>query len=141
MPSRPILSASRADRGARLRSAALIARWLGAVVSLAFSLYAGRHNRSVLLVALFAGWTFLPYLGLIAADRLALRARRDIAAAIHAATLVLALVPPAIYAAASILAPGHAATFAFLAAPAACWLAIATLLAAARLQSPGESRK
>jgi hypothetical protein len=123
-----------------MRSTALIARWLGALASLAFTLYAGRHNRSVVLVALFAGWTLLPYFGLIAADRSASRARRDIAAAIHAASLLLALVPPAIYAAASILAPGHTATFAFLAVPAACWLAIATLLAAARLQSPEKRR-
>jgi hypothetical protein len=127
-------SASRATTSPRLRSAALYARWLGAAASLAFTLYAGRHNRSVLLVALFAGWVLLPYLGLIAADCSAARARRDIASAIHASAVLLALVPPAIYGVVSILAPGHTATFAFLLVPAAVWLGIATLLIAARLQ-------
>jgi len=122
------------NSNSRLRSAALYARWLGALASLAFTLYAGRHNRSVLLVALFAGWVLLPYFGLIAADRLASRVRRHIARAIQAATVVLALVPPAIYAVLSILAPGHTATFAFLAVPAASWLAIAPLLIAVRFQ-------
>lgn len=120
--------------GVRLRLAARGACWVGAVLSLAFTLYAGRHNRSILLVVLFAGWVLLPYVGLVAADRAALRARRDIAGAIHGAALLLALVPPVIYAPVSILAPGHTATFAFLAVPFASWLAIATLLIAARLQ-------
>ncbi|HWE85003.1 MAG TPA: hypothetical protein VG267_08670 [Terracidiphilus sp.] len=123
-----------ANSNPRLRSAALYARGIGALASLAFTLHAGRHNSSILLVVLFAGWVLLPYLGLIAADRLAARARRDIASAIHAATLLLALVPPVIYAAAAILTPGHPATFAFLAVPATSWLAIATLFIATRLQ-------
>ncbi len=123
------------DSSSRLRSTVLFARWFGALASIAFTLHAGRHNRSALLVALFAGWTLLPYFGLIAADRLAARARRDIASAIRAATILLALAPPGIYAAASILTPGSTATFAFLAVPAASWLAIATLLIAARIQS------
>ena len=131
MPT-PRTPASRPS-GARLRFSTFAARWFGALASLAFTLYAGRHNHSVLLVTLFAVWVVLPYFGLVAADRLASRARRDVARAANAAALLLALVPPAIYAGASILMPGHPATFAFLAVPAASWLAIATLLAAARL--------
>lgn len=136
MASRPAQSASSAKAGPRLRSVAVVARWLGALASLALTLYAGRHNRSILLVTLFAGWTLLPYFGLIAAGRLAQRTPPGIASAIHAAALLLALVPPAIYAVVSILAPGRPATFAFLMVPAASWLAIATLLIAARLNKP-----
>jgi len=132
MPPPPASSAAGLKPG--LRFAARGACWLGALLSLAFTLYAGRHNPSILLGALFAGWVLLPYFGLIAADRASARARRDIARAIYASTLLLALIPPAIYAAASILAPGHPSTFAFLAVPFASWLAIATILIAVRLQ-------
>lgn len=120
---------------ARLRLPAVIARWLGAIAALALTLYAGRHNHSILLPILFAGWVLLPYIGLVAVDRLAARSRLDIANAIHAAALLLALIPPILYSATSTLAPGRPATFSFLSVPAATWLAIVTLLIAGRLQS------
>ena len=123
-----------AKPGLIVHYAGILAKGFGALATLLFTFYAGRHNRSILLILFFVVWTFLPYFGLAAADRLARRMPLGIARAIRAATLLLALVPPAIYAAVSILAPGHTATFAFLGVPAASWLAIATLLLAIRLQ-------
>lgn len=117
-----------------LRAISLYALGVGAAVTAAFVLRAGSHNRSAFLVALFFFWAVSPFFGLVAAGRAASRSRRDIASAMHASTLVLALVPAALYAIVSCLAPGHITTFAFLVVPAASWLAIATLLIAARLQ-------
>lgn len=134
MPSRSPSSARSPNTGTRLRSASQYANGIGVASSLALVLRAGRHNPSVFLVALFVLWVLSPYFGLFLADRFSRRTPPGIASAIHAATLVLALVPPAIYTAVSFLAPGHMTTFAFLVVPGASWLAIATLLIAARLQ-------
>lgn len=133
MPTRP--AAAPHPSGSGLRSIAVIGRWVGGLASLALTLYAGRHNHSVLLPVLFAGWILLPYFGLVAVDRLASRSRADIAGAMHAAALLLALIPPVLYCATSFLAPGRPATFSFLTVPGATWLAIVTLLIAGRLQA------
>jgi hypothetical protein len=134
MNTRPEIPTGRNANVGSLRKAAVVSRWIGAAASLILTLYAGRHNHSALLIFLFVVWVFSPYFGLIAADRLATRAKTGVAAAIHAESLVLALFPPVTYAAVAILVPGHTTTFAFLAVPGASWLAIATMLVAARLQ-------
>jgi hypothetical protein len=119
-----------------------IANWslrLGALVSVALTLYAGRHNPSLLLPVLFVLWVLSPFLGLIAAQRIAHRSPAHIAKAIHAATLVLTLCAVLIYALVDVAPPPHIA-FAFLAVPAACWLAILTLLIAARLATKNRKK-
>jgi hypothetical protein len=51
-----------------LRIIALIAVFGGAVGSLALMSYTGRHNPSILLILLFAGWVLSPFIGVLTAD-------------------------------------------------------------------------
>lgn len=118
-----------------LRALAYWTLRLGALVSVALTLYAGRHNHSLLLIALFAAWVLSPFIGLIAAERTAQRSPFHIARAIDAATLVISLCSVLIYAVVDAFPPLHTIAFAFLAVPAASWLAIATLLIAARFST------
>lgn len=107
--------------------------WIGAAGSLAFTIYAGRHNSSVLLIGMFAVWVLLPYAGLWLAERSAERAPAGMASAMRASALVVMVCSLGIYGAAAMQGPSHEATFAFLAVPAASWLGIAPLLVAQRL--------
>jgi hypothetical protein len=106
--------------------------WIGAVGSLGFTLYAGRHNGSILLIVLFAAWVLSPFAGLWLAERSAERAPAGIAASMRASALVIMVFSLGIYGAAAMEAPSHHTAFAFLAVPAASWLAIVPLLLAAR---------
>jgi hypothetical protein len=107
--------------------------WIGAVGSLGFTVYAGRHNPSVLLIVLFAGWVVSPFAGLWLAERNAERVPRGIAASMRGSALVIMVCSLGIYGATVISGPGHQTTFAFLAVPAASWLAIVPLLIASRI--------
>ena len=103
------------------------------LAAVALTIYTGRHNHSVLLISLFVVWVVSPFFGLIMGERLARRSPVAIASAISAAALVLSVCPVLVYSIAAASLPLHEATFAFLAVPAASWLAIATLLIAARV--------
>lgn len=69
---------------------------LGAVASVALTLYNGRHNASHLLIAIFVVWVLAPFAALLFADMNAkvLPVRR----ALDRATLLVAVVSPLIYA-------------------------------------------
>src|SRR5258707_15858793 len=56
-----------------LRTIALMTMLVGAVGSLGLMFYAGRHNKSIFLLVLFAGWVLLPFIGLVVANVLARR--------------------------------------------------------------------
>ena len=107
--------------------------WIGAVGSLCFTVYAGRHNSSFLLIALFAVWVLTPFAGLWLAERSAERVPVGIANSMRGSALVIMVCSLGIYGAAAISGPSHHTTFAFLAVPAASWLAIVPLLIASRL--------
>jgi len=107
--------------------------WIGAVGSLGFTLYAGRHNSSILLIVLFAVWVVSPFAGLWLAERSAERVPAGIAASMRGSALVIMVCSLGIYGAAAIQGPSHLTTFAFLAVPAASWLAIVPLLIASRM--------
>src|SRR5437762_704930 len=65
MPSKVIQGTSK-DRSLRfLRGAALIAVLIGAAGSVGFMLYAGRHNKSNLLLVLFAIWVLSPFVAFL----------------------------------------------------------------------------
>jgi hypothetical protein len=53
---------------ALLRTIALTSVFAGAVGSLGFTLYTGRHNASFLLILLFTTWVLSPFIGLLVAD-------------------------------------------------------------------------
>ncbi len=56
-----------------LRSIALIVMLVGAIASLSLMFYTGRHNRSIILMALFTGWVLSPFVALWAASRMTKR--------------------------------------------------------------------
>ncbi|MEP6714487.1 MAG: hypothetical protein ABJC09_02870 [Terriglobia bacterium] len=89
--------------------------WIGAVGSLGFTLYAGRHNPSIVLMLLFGLWVLSPFAMLMILKH---RAPRYLGAAITLASL-------AIYGYVALGHPiGHTAT-AFLVVPLVSWLLIA----------------
>ena len=83
---------------------------LGAAACWALMLYAGRHNRSLILVVLFTVWVLSPFLALWLLD-----ARLAVAGAIS-------IVSVAIYARIAFAPPHTTPAFAFLAVPLATWI-------------------
>lgn len=105
---------------------------LAALASLGFTLYTGRHNSSLLLVAMFAIWVLSPFVGFFAVFHLAESHPPGIRKAMHTGAIVIALSSVVVYAAVTIGAnPMHTA-FPFLAVPAASWLGIVPLMVAVR---------
>src|SRR5947209_17992935 len=104
--------------------AGVIGLAIGAVVSLALVLHAGRHQRSIVLILLFAGWVVSPFLGLLYAH-LSFRewspsARRTL----YAITVAVVFICPGIYAVGAL---GHTTLkvgFVFLVVPFACWVLV-----------------
>lgn len=122
----------RRARGAAspLRSMVRAGLWIGAAGSLGFTIYTGRHNNSILLMAMFAVWVLSPFAGLWLAERTAERTAPGMASAMRASALVIMVCSLGIYGAQAMRGPSHHAAFAFLAVPAASWFAIAPLLIA-----------
>ena len=120
------------SRGGTLRAMARAGLLVGAVGSVCFAVYAGRHNASVLLRALFAVWVVSPFAGLRLTERRAEQVPTGIASSMRGSSLVIMVCSLGIYGAAAMSGPGHHTTFAFLAVPAASWLAIVPLLIASR---------
>jgi len=121
-----------ADSG--LRTAARIALVVSAVGSVGFTLFAGRHNDSVLLMALFAIWVLSPFATLLAMDRLAQRWPDGMQWVLHILTLVIAAGCLAIYGFVA-LGPARSHTaFAFVVTPAVCESLLAVLVAVAAVR-------
>jgi hypothetical protein len=116
-----------------MRGMVRVGLWIAAAGSLACTLYTGRHNSSLLLVAMFAIWVLTPFAGLAWINQVADGARRDIDAAIRASSLVVCISSLAIYVAIAAIPPGHHTAFAFLVVPATSWLAILTMWVASRV--------
>jgi hypothetical protein len=104
---------------------ARFAALIGAPVAIALTIYAGRHNPSLLLIALFAVWTFAPFVAALWA--LAKRPR----AAIAVATLVVSLASLAIYADAAFGHPRAKLGFIFLVVPFASLVIVAAVFLSA----------
>lgn len=134
------MSDSRSETTSGLRRLGLAFTVLGAVASLVFMFLVGRRNQSSFLMALFAGWITLPFVGLGLADRWSAtwpKATRD---ALHG----LMLVVPAL----SVLVYGYVAfnriplppAAPFLMVPLGSWMGAAvSLFVASRL--PGKSTR
>jgi hypothetical protein len=129
-------SAQRGVRGPRsspLESVTRAGLWIGAAGSVAFTIYTGRHNSSIVLMGLFVLWVLLPFAGLVMAVRAAEAARAGIGSAVRASALVIIICSLGLYGAVAMSTPGHHTAFAFLAVPGASWLAIVPMLIAVRL--------
>ena len=130
---REIEDAARKRRGGALRGMVRAGLWIAAAGSLACTAYAGRLNKSFLLVALFVAWVLSPFGGLAWAERTADKLPGGMASAMRASALVISICSLGIYVAVAASQPGHHNAFPFLAVPAASWLAIVGMLLAARI--------
>lgn len=122
-----------------MRRAALTAVLIGAVGSLALMLRVGRHNPSVLLMAMFTLWVVAPFVALGWAHRRSARWPDLTRQAMQVVTFVVALGSLAIYGQVAFGPPRPTPAAAFLLVPAGSWLlvAIAAVVGAvvARLRS------
>lgn len=106
-----------------LTAAARIAVFAGAAGSVALTLYTGRRNPSLLLMALFVIWVLAPFVALAWANA---------HSRLHALSVLVAAASLAIYGTIALGPPTAKPAFWFLVVPAAAWLAIATGLIASR---------
>ncbi len=126
---------------ALLRGAALIAVPLGAAGSVALTLYAGRHNPSWLLMALFALWVLSPFMALAAATFFLKRWPAPARVALYGTALVLALGSLALYGDVALGPPRAKPAFVFVVVPPASFLLGTIVVAIAALVSGKRSRR
>jgi uncharacterized membrane protein YfcA len=119
----------------RLHRTAVVAAVVGAVGSVALTLYAGRNNDLPLLMVLMAGWVFAPFFGFALASRISQRWSERARAALDIGMLVIAVAALAIYAR-DALGPAHAkrATV-YVAVPLVSWLVMLIVVPLAALIS------
>ncbi|HWG21986.1 MAG TPA: hypothetical protein VG225_15755 [Terracidiphilus sp.] len=121
-------------RSTSLQSSAGFAVLVGAAGSLACTLFAGRHNHSMVLVTIFAVWVLSPFAGMYASNRVSRRASGRSRDSLHAASVILSICSLAIYAVEAIHPPLHNTAWAFLMVPGVMWLIIGIdFLIAARI--------
>lgn len=116
----------------------MVACIIGALGSAALAAYAGRHNPSHLLVAIFCAWTMAPFL--VVALAAAAARTPPIRAALRVAAPVLAAGSLALYAASAFGYLHAKLGFVFLIGPAASMLAIGIAAAVAAAASRSHER-
>ena len=109
-----------------MRNIARIVVVLSALGSLACTLYAGQHNRSVLLVGMFAVWVVAPFAGLLVVLPRWERALSQPATLLLANAMVLSITEFFIYAMYALHPRGNNAAAPFLLGPVFSWGAIAS---------------
>jgi hypothetical protein len=119
----------------RLRATARIAVVAGAGGSVALTVYAGRHNDSRLLVALFVIWVLSPFMALLLASLVSRRWPVLTQTTLYIAMLVVTVGSLAIYGAQAFRLPRPQAAFVFVVVPPASWLLIAVVVPIAGLMS------
>ena len=113
-------------RGRLLHITAILMTIAAAIGSLGRMLYTGRHNHSVLLMLLFAGWVLLPFLGLLLANRSSRRWQSPHPRNLFILMLVISIGSLISYS--GILIPaGTKPAFIFLVVPLISWLLIAII--------------
>jgi hypothetical protein len=123
-----------------LRRASRIALVVGAAGSLGLMLYAGRHNKHLLITALFIVWVLAPFAGLALADRLSPRWPATVRRTLQVVMLLTALVSLVIYVMNAIWPRQQQAAFVYVAVPPASVLASALILGASALVAKDRSR-
>lgn len=110
-----------------LRVTALI----GAAGSAGLTLYAGRHNSSRILMALFVFWVLSPFVGLVLAEVVSKRWTILTSPTLLGLVLVIAAGSLAIYGYVALGPPRAHTAFVFVVVPPASWLLIAVAVIAA----------
>jgi hypothetical protein len=109
-----------------MRLAARVFVVLCALGSLACTLYAGQHNRSMLLVGMFAVWVVAPFAGLFVVLPRWESASSQSATLLHATVIVFCITAFFIYAMNTLHPRGHNAAAPFLLEPLFMWGGIAS---------------
>jgi len=112
----------------RMRRAARILVLLGALGALVCTLYAGQHNRSFLLPALFAAWVAAPFVGMLAVLRGVDGDPTRAVTFLQSAAIIISMASLGFYIAFSLRPPGHSAAAPFLLIPVCSWIAIAGMM-------------
>jgi hypothetical protein len=124
-----------------LRAAALAFALAGAAGAVGLTLYAGRHNNSLILRLIFVVWALAPFVAAAWANVVSIRWPVLTRATLHVLTLVLTLSSLAIYAAVSFgLLKAKIGTFVLL-VPLASWLLMAIVVPIAAFLSGRLSRR
>ena len=112
-----------------------------AAASVALMLRAARHQRSTVLVLLFAAWVLSPFVGLVYAHLSSKQWLPSPRVLLYVLTVIVVSTCPAVYAA---VAFGHTTLkmgFVFLMVPFACWLFMGLVVCIAWLVSRKPSRQ
>ena len=110
----------------------------GAVGSVGLTLYAGRHNDSRLLVALFAIWVLSPFIAVVIVSRRWWAFARG---PLYGVSLILTPSCVAMYLHPAWRPPGSGPAFVFLVVPLASWLVLMIVVLIAALVSGVQSRR
>jgi hypothetical protein len=110
-----------------LHTIALVVLIAGAVSSLAMMLFTGRHNESVLLLTLFAGWVLSPFMAFLVVNVIS-KHWSDLAR-VTLYCLMLAITLGSLVGYSGVLSPpGAKPAFVFLVVPLISWLLMAIVI-------------
>jgi hypothetical protein len=121
--------------GERLRSVARVAAIIGAVGSVALTLYAGRNNNQPFLMVLMSGWVFAPFFGYGLATRFSGRWSAVTRTALDVLIVMVAVAALAMYTRDVATAPHTKGAFVYVAVPAVSWLLLLAVAAAGFLST------
>ena len=117
-----------------LHTIALIVLLAGAVGSLGLTFYTGRRNASVLLLMLFAGWVFSPFIALLVAN--VFSKHWSVLTRVTLYLLMLGITVGSLLGYSGVLSPPDAKpAFIFLVVPLLSWLLMAIVIPIARYLS------
>jgi hypothetical protein len=117
-----------------LQATARVATVVGAIGSVALTLYAGRQNNLPFLMILMAGLVFAPFFGFALASKAATRWSDGTRAALDIAIIVIAAAALAIFARDALQPPPRRAGV-YVAVPIVSWLVVIAVSAAGFLSS------
>lgn len=116
---------------------ARVATIVSAIVSLGCMFWVGQHNRSIVLVTLFALWVLSPFIGLLWTRRFAYWYQYAAQAMIYGLIFLVSIGSAIFYAIAAFGPRWHHPALPFLAAPLLSWLLIGMVLLVVKLSFGG----
>jgi len=106
----------------RLHRTAQVAAVVGAVGSVALTLYAGRNNNLPILMILMSGWVLAPFMGFALASRYSGRWAASTRAMLDGIIVLVAIASLVMYARDVLRPPASQGARVFVAVPIAAWL-------------------
>ena len=124
----------------RLHTAAQVAAVVGAVGSVALTLFAGRNNNLPFLMILMSGWVFAPFMAYALASKYSGRWAPSTRAALDFVIVLVAVASLAIYGRDVLRPPASKAAAVYVATPIAAWLLMLISVSITALLSRRRSR-